>query len=207
MANFGEILNYSGDRVEQSSSLLYTLILAALAAFRDSALVTAAKLLTIVGGLLTIWLTGRLAKKVGAPVLASCLLIATAVPLLYWSFGGLETVLVTAVLLLLLANLTVMHKSTGSNTFLLSLGIAAYLTIRPERVFVLGLFYVLIGLFHYRERQVGVSRYRAWFLPSVSSRCSASGGLATSTPSFRNRSWPRSVRTRLAGFLTDTGIF
>jgi hypothetical protein len=99
LASTGAILSYSGVPLEQSSSLLHVLILAALTKLTGASLPTLGTLLSILFGALAVIETWRLARRLrpdAAPWAAA--IAATSAPLVYWSFGALETSLVAFLL-------------------------------------------------------------------------------------------------------------
>jgi len=139
----GEILNYSGDSVEQSSSLAHTLILAGLSKLIPLSLPTLGGLFSITCGLLTICLFGQLAKRLALPKVPSQWCLATSTPFLYWAYGGLETTIVTvAAVFFLLQVLRVMERH---NYLLLSATIFLLLLVRPESLFIECLFFAALG--------------------------------------------------------------
>ncbi len=84
-------LNYNGELVEQSSSLLHVLLLAALAV-TGIPIPTLGVLSSVVFGVAAVLAVQRLAARVDpALVLPAGVLTATQVYFVYWSFGGLET--------------------------------------------------------------------------------------------------------------------
>ncbi|NBT95911.1 MAG: hypothetical protein EBT47_13150, partial [Chloroflexi bacterium] len=93
IARFGEIVNYDGDRVEQSSSLLHTVILGILHAVTGVNLPTLGVTVSAGAAAIAIWLIGRLADIIGTPRTLAQVHLATTTPFLYWAFGGLETTL------------------------------------------------------------------------------------------------------------------
>jgi hypothetical protein len=95
LAHIGQITNYSGDRVEQSSSLLHVVSLAAIARLTGTDPVTFGKAFSAFFGAATIVglfvLVQRIASQRAA--LAATFIASTSPYLLYWSYGGLETTL------------------------------------------------------------------------------------------------------------------
>ena len=69
-ARFGEIVNYNGDRIEQSSSLLHVLGLAVIAKLTSLPLPTIGGLGSILCGALTLIYTQKLAARFVGPFLA-----------------------------------------------------------------------------------------------------------------------------------------
>jgi hypothetical protein len=136
----GEILNYSGERLEQSSSLLHTLLLTLFAAVTRVEIATLGTPLSLLFGVLAVIEAGRLASRLGADVRWALLFAATSTPLVYWAFGAMETTLVAWLL-------TAFARATGdflarSDAGALAaappaLWAALYLMARPEAVFVL----------------------------------------------------------------------
>lgn len=92
LSEFGEILNYNGDRIEQSSSLFQVVLLGVLRRLTGVPLVLLGHLSSIAFGVATVYAAYRLADNVkpgsGVPV---AWLVATSAPIVYWTFGGLET--------------------------------------------------------------------------------------------------------------------
>lgn len=94
----GAILNYSGDALEQGSSLLHILILAFLGKLTGVELATIATPLSVLFGILAAIEAGRLAARLGADRHWAVAFAATSTPLVYWAFGALETTLVAYLL-------------------------------------------------------------------------------------------------------------
>lgn len=138
----GKIANYNGSSLEQSSSLLHVLLLAGTSWVTRIPVTTVGPWLGIVfGGLcafVAYWLCDRLDPR--ARWMAAAL-VATLPPLVYWSFGGLETSLAT--FLLLLGVWVIIGRIEGSRSAktiepLVLLGVVL---VRPEAgpVFVVAL--------------------------------------------------------------------
>jgi hypothetical protein len=146
LVRFGQIVNYNGDRVEQSSSLLHVLMLALLSKTGLS-LGALAVLVSVAFGCLAVWLTQRLAERVqpGLSVAAGWL-TATALPLVYWSFGGLETTLAACGYAAVAWTYTLVLDEGWRLRAVLGAFAATVLTVmtRPEAMFVLAA--VLAGL-------------------------------------------------------------
>ena len=138
LARSGEILSYNGDRFEQSSSLLHTLVLALVSKVTTISVPAAGWLVGVVGGVAVVALAVVIAERVehGAGWRAG-LLAATGAYLVYWSFGGLETSLATASFLLaLLAVDAVVRRSAP--WWLGALGVSPYVLARPEAPAIIG---------------------------------------------------------------------
>jgi hypothetical protein len=155
LSNFGEILNYNGERIEQSSSLLHTLILASINYITHINIVDIGTYTSVFFGLLTIYLTGQLSLLVKLDKLTSQILTATSVPLVYWSFGALEASIVSAIILFLLISLIKFTDHvTIKNYFLVIIAIILYLLVRPEAFFVISLLlFILFTFFFFRKER------------------------------------------------------
>ncbi len=94
LSHEGEITNYNGERIEQSSSLLQVILLAGLHRLLTADLVTLGYVVTILVGVLTLTAVRLLGSKlcVGGGSWAA-LLTASSGYFVYWSFGGLESTL------------------------------------------------------------------------------------------------------------------
>ena len=135
LSHFGEILNYNGERVEQSSSLLQVLLLAGLHKLSNIELLTLAKLSSIAFGIATLLVLFALVARVAGRTAGMCaaLIAAVSIPTVYWSFSGMETSLVSFAGLCLV--LTSADYITGYRTAALwkpAVAIAAFALVRPE---------------------------------------------------------------------------
>ena len=142
LANFGEIVNYNGERVEQSSSLLHVLLLAAATRLTTVEIPTLGPIISMLAAVATLIYTRRLAALFMdglLPVLAS-ILVATSTYFSYWATGGLETSL-TALIYTALAYYYIRYlrgAKSGRPRIGLWLLMASALLVRPESVFVVG---------------------------------------------------------------------
>jgi hypothetical protein len=64
LSSFGEILNFNGDRFEQSSSLLHVLLLAAIYAVSGFDLVTVGRVFSVLCGVATLLAVSRLGERI-----------------------------------------------------------------------------------------------------------------------------------------------
>ena len=139
LATMGEILNYNGDRIEQSSSLLLVLVLAAAHKLTGVEMSSVAWGTGAMFGVLTILGTGSLARRL-APraALPAMLLTCTAGNFVYWSFSGMETSLVasTSLLFLYCSYRFVESERAASQLLPTSIATALLLLVRPESLFV-----------------------------------------------------------------------
>jgi hypothetical protein len=139
LLEYGAMLNYSGDRVEQSSSLLYTLVLAAVAGGMRVSVPVAGWWIGIACGLIALFRCRALGARLGWDRPAWLpLALGTLPTFLYWWFGGLETSL-TAWLGLEVAILAAdLHDGRRRVASAPALGVtAAYAMVRPETMLVL----------------------------------------------------------------------
>ena len=143
LVELGSVLNYNGVPVEQSSSLLHVLLLALVSAVTGASVVNVGSCLSIFFGLLALRETSRLAKALQIDWQQQAVAIAaTATPLVYWSFGGLETSLVAylvtafvrAVVVWHLPSLDKQRRAAGVLAFLFG---SAYIVTRPEAILVI----------------------------------------------------------------------
>ncbi len=139
LSHFGEILNYNGEKVEQSSSLLQVLILAAVNFISGINIVSLGSIITILLGAYSSVSVYRLGLKLHPQIgFFSALLTGTSAYYVYWIFGGMESTLVSlAVLWLILAYGAYLNKP-GYLNLIYSLGVTILLvTVRPEMPVVL----------------------------------------------------------------------
>jgi len=150
LSHFGSIVNYNGEPLEQSSSLLHVLLLALLKRLVDLPLPTLGPLFSSIIGGLTLLATWRLAVFLAIPAAGFVALFCALFPyLVYWSFSGLETSLVALIVLGLMYAISqcLTQKLSSYLFFLTVLLIFAYLLVRPEAVFITLSFIILMGFF------------------------------------------------------------
>jgi hypothetical protein len=148
LSDGGQFINYNGEVLEQSSSLLHVIILATLHKLSGIPLaILGIYLSAFMGGitLLVAWhLAGFLKIKNPWLVIWFCALFPY---LVYWSFAGLETTLVTLlVTLLVYVFIKIFTQATTKlfDLFTIVL-IVAYLLARPEAIFIISLFFLEIA--------------------------------------------------------------
>jgi hypothetical protein len=144
LARFGEILNYNGERVEQSSSLLHVLLLATSCKLTGVEVVTLGKLSSILAGVGTLLLLYALVRKIADRVVAfaGTLLAAACAYFIYWAFGGMETTLVSLTgvwLILSLGNYVDRTETTSRVRPVLPpvFAMSAFALVRPESPFLM----------------------------------------------------------------------
>lgn len=143
LSRFGQILNYNGERIEQSSSLLQVLLLAAFGKLTSVDMLTLAKLSSIVFGAATVLLLFTLVTRVATPAAGFCaaMIAATSTPIVYWSFSGMETTLVsfTGLCLILTAADYIGGHQRGS-LWKPSLALSSFALVRPETPLLIACF-------------------------------------------------------------------
>ena len=173
LAEHGSILNYNGEHVEQSSTLLYTVLLAAAKTLLPFfALPTLSWVLSLLSGVLTLWIFAATLKDRNAHA-TTTVLLASASPVIFWSSSGMETLsaafLFTAILFLCTA-----EKPIKKHYTLLALCCTAAVLNRPEAFIVLICFVVAMWplqcLLRWSFRTV---HHRAWFTALLSTVSSA----------------------------------
>ncbi len=139
LSEYGELWNYNGERVEQSSSLLATLLIAALrlASARMLEPVALGHVAMLAIGGCAVPLAFRLGRALATERAgwASALLLATNAYFVYWCFGGIETPLVAVSLLAVLASWSDWlgaAAATRAGLARASLATALLLLVRPE---------------------------------------------------------------------------
>lgn len=138
LQQYWRILNYNGAMLEQSSSLLHVVIVAIGEWALPLGAVTVGKLSSILFGGLTVVLTHRLGAAVDRRAAFAAALAVAATPYLaYWSFGGLETTLASALTVALpLGALGYLSKG-GIWRLGLTVAIAGlFVLVRPENSLV-----------------------------------------------------------------------
>ena len=142
LSKLGEIVNLNGDRVEQSSSLLLVLVLAAASKITTLAPPTMGPIVSIVASVFALSHTHRLASLVQVRNLAvfAAVFVATSPYFAYWSTSGQEATM-TALLYVALSYycISFLEGSTSRGTHAaLWVVMAMALAVRPESLAVIG---------------------------------------------------------------------
>jgi hypothetical protein len=142
LATMGNIVNYNGERIEQSSSLLLTVVLAVGNRVSGISIPTLGYALGVLAGSTTVLLVWLTARKLTAPTAwMAASLAATSTPIVYWSFSGMEAPLVPALLLVVVLAgaryLTGAVANARRDLAVSVVAIAAFTIVRPEAGFVL----------------------------------------------------------------------
>ena len=147
LLELGEIVSYSGDRLEQGSSLGFVALMTIASGISGLRVPDIAIPIAVTSGLLLLFLLNKFKLFFDRRVVNYALLIAaTSFPFTYWSFSGLETSTYTfALTLFCFIFLKFTQKPVGVRQYLyLFPAVLAMQLLRPEAFFVLGL---SIGLF------------------------------------------------------------
>jgi len=141
LSHYGQILNYNGDRIEQSSSLLQVVLLATLAKFTSLEVVTLGKVSSIAFGIASVVAIFNLAKKAADRTAGFFAAIITAASpyFVYWSYGGLESTLASFTGISLIATISG-YLSDEKRPSLLwpTLVMILFELVRPETPLLLG---------------------------------------------------------------------
>ncbi len=163
LAEHGGILNYNGDRVEQSSTLLHTVLLAAFHKILPVIeLPTLSWMLSITACALTLLATALILRNQKVSTI-SILILAATPSLVFWSSSGMETLgstaLFTAILLLCLH-----EKLSRQQTVLLVAFTVLAVLNRPETFIVLLCFGFLAWLLQRRNHSKWITLLLTTFI-------------------------------------------
>lgn len=146
-ANSGALLNYNGEAIEQSSSLLIVLLLGLLKAMTGIEIGTLSLMVSLGAFVGSVVLAVRIASRIQIPETARAWLpwLLASLPFgLYWSWSGMETTLSGLCLLWTLLSLLEAMERGSWIAFWLSLPFT--LLVRPENSLLLGVAVVLAGI-------------------------------------------------------------
>ena len=143
LSRFGRVMNYNGAAIEQSSTLLQALILAAAHRLTGIDMVILGRLSAIVFGVATVLLVQKLAARIDQRLaLPTGLLTASSAYFAYWSFGGMEATLCALLAVWIVLLLGDFIKQSNERLFnrkliWIALAMLAFLLVRPEQPLVL----------------------------------------------------------------------
>lgn len=207
LARFGEILNYNGERVEQSSSLLHVLLLGALRKLTGADVVTLGKLSSIVAGVGTLLLVYALSRKMAdrTTAFAGTFLAAACAYFVYWSFGGLETTIVSLVgVWMILAFGRHLTRTPAPSLIGSVLPMIAFALVRPESPFVLiGMLLaaiLVLSLPRFRADAVHTRTMRARLPALLAAAAVIFGVLVAFRCFYFGSAFPQPVEAKYAGF-------
>lgn len=142
LAHMGEIVNYNGQAVEQSSSLLQVVVLAITHGVSGIDIVTLGHVSSIVFGAASLPLTYVFARRLhpaaGPP---ATMMTAVCGSFVYWSFSGLEATLAAFCVLWCLLAFDDLLRASVVSTWAwghAAAAVLALITVRPEMPIVLG---------------------------------------------------------------------
>lgn len=136
LASFGKLVNYNGERLEQSSSLLHVVVLAAAYRVTSIPLPILAWIVSLASSIATCFVVHRLAAITfprTAPYVP--LLLASSPYFLYWSVGTLETTLASLCFAAFVLSCVGMFRGRASWGAVLVSSLL-FVTVRPEAYFV-----------------------------------------------------------------------
>lgn len=128
----GEILNYNGERVEQSSSLLLTLLTALASGLTGLSVVNAGYLVAIASSLWALWLTAQCITPWLPRAWIASLLLGSSASFLLWTFSGMEATLAGACLLWVLCCWARYLAQPDTRLMAVLPATLALLLVRPE---------------------------------------------------------------------------
>lgn len=139
LGHLGEIVNYNGDRVEQSSSLLHVLLLAVMHTISRIDLVVLGRVLSVLCAVAALVAVHRLGERIRSGAgFATAILSANSVCFVYWSFGGLESSLASlSIVGLILAWASYLRAPCRQTLTMATIGTTLVALVRPEMPFVL----------------------------------------------------------------------
>jgi hypothetical protein len=149
LLEYGELLNYNGERIEQSSSLLMTLLTAFTAFITRLSVVDSGYLLNLCGALLTLLLVWCLSVRACIPKPWLPVLLTAVTPFFpYWAWSGMETTLAAACVMLFITTLLKWQDASNTTSSIgLIFSALALAAVRPEMVLLGPLFLVLVAVF------------------------------------------------------------
>ena len=152
LSEFGQILNYNGAAIEQSSSLLQVLLIGFLHKILGGNIVQLGSILAVLSGMATVILSPFIGKRLGlSPGKSQWLpwLIAGSSFVNYWSWGGLDASLAALFTLLFLDSLTRFLRGAKPWIYL-GTGFA-FVLVRPENGLIGLLGLTLLSLYTWRS--------------------------------------------------------
>ena len=145
----GRITSYNGTSLEQSSSLLHVVLLTLGSVITRLPVTTLGPWIAVAAGALCAPVAYRCCARLDARgQWAAAALVATLPPLVYWSFGGLETSLATLLVLLALCLTARAVEGWPTSKAGIALTLLGVVLVRPEMgpVFVAGLLLAAVAV-------------------------------------------------------------
>lgn len=159
LSEFGQILNYNGEAIEQSSSLLQVLLLGMLHRLFGGDIVQMGSLLAVLCGMATVMYSPLVGRQLGLSEEHSRWapwLLAGSSLMTYWAWGGLDASLAALCMILFLDGARRFFL-TGKVLFF-SLASLAFLLVRPENGLIALLALCLLAIYAWRNRDAHFSR-------------------------------------------------
>jgi hypothetical protein len=150
-SEFGQIVNYNGEALEQSSSLLQVLILGSMHRMAGGDIVLLGALLAVLCGMAAVMFSQLLAQDLGLSlrqIRFTPWLVAGSSFFTYWSWGGLDASLAALCMVLWAVALVRYLKMKRLPGLLLTT--MAFLLVRPENLFVGALALGLLGVYSWK---------------------------------------------------------
>ena len=136
LAEFGKVVNYNGEPLEQGSNLAHVLLLAAVYKVIGVAPETSGYIISIIFGILCSITAFYYLRRLNPDIPSiGVLLIGSSPTLVYWSFSGLETSM-TAFVYMLFVMECMRYIQNGGFKFKTVFITALFLLVRPESVVV-----------------------------------------------------------------------
>jgi hypothetical protein len=141
LSHFGKIVNYNGEYVEQSSTMLYMLLLAAIHVVTMCPLPVLGKILSIVFGMATLialnCMVTRMTNRVTG--FAAAMMVSLSPGFLYWTFGGMEPTLVSFLgILVIMSVADYLEEPSRCSLFRPAFAMLSFELVRPEALVLLG---------------------------------------------------------------------
>lgn len=210
LAEHGQILNYNGLRLEQSSSLSLVLLLALVYRLTPLSMPVVAYCVSLGAGVATMLLAVRVGRRMGLRSRAGLVAaLGTFGCFSYWATSGMETALTTAAGLWFIDECTRATEECRRWCWL-RFGAAAFLfaAARPEAPLLLvGLALLAIAIAAVSRRSGSHSRWRALLLPMGRAGVAASvvGLLFGFRRLYFHAWWPNPALMKVGGFNAQDG--
>lgn len=140
LSHFGELVNFNGAFVEQSSSLLHVLLLGLLNYVTAIPVNILGSIFSLCLAFLTLFMTFKLGERWSPKVgFLSVLILSTSTYFIYWGLSGMESTLMTFLVVSLIYYLAIYfsEKASWKRDAVLFLLVLAFLLVRPENQFVM----------------------------------------------------------------------
>ena len=206
LSELGEIVNYNGERLEQSSSLLHAVVLAVLHLVTTLAVPLLGFLVGVVAGAVAAVVTGVAAQhaRAGSAWLVAAV-VATNPFVVYWSFGGLETSLAAALTVAFVAASAAYTRRGGRRALAVAgVVIVAFVTVRPETGFIAVLTLLATGMWALARKDL---RRYVWRLGALAGTAGvALAALVTWRLAYFGSAFPQPVAAKVGGVRPAEGL-